>query len=245
MLNSPYTVSIEETEYLEQEVNDIGPKFIPGLQYPLCLLNSEKKFKIDDMGTVIRRKIVKETIVSNQKEYDYDTYFKSSMSCQSFNQFLIISILEFSQHFLKHTADSPTESKSPVPIIQTPDSPTNSLPALMQPKDVNSEQEEAKSVSTAPKKRQIYSIKTKTTIKRNVSLDQEKLTSNKDNEEMKIDKSPASKSVVDLQLSKLSPTLNVKEIFNKTNENFNEELEKLRKDLDEKLSRFRNKSTEV
>lgn len=78
VLNSPHTVSIEETEYLEHEVNDIGPKFIPGLQYPLCLLNSDKEYKIDDMGTVIRRKIVKETIVSNSKEYDYKTYFKTS-----------------------------------------------------------------------------------------------------------------------------------------------------------------------
>ena len=84
ILNSPYTVSIEESEYLENEINDIGPKFEPGFQYPLCLLKSHKNSEINYLGTVVRTKIVKQTIVTNGQEYDYNNYFESS-KCWSVN----------------------------------------------------------------------------------------------------------------------------------------------------------------
>ena len=81
VLNSPYTVSIEESEYLENDVRDIGPKFEPGFQYPLCLLQSHKNNAIDEMGTVVITKEVKKSIIANGKEYDFNNYFESSMSC--------------------------------------------------------------------------------------------------------------------------------------------------------------------
>jgi len=69
---------VEESEYLESDVRDIGPKFESGLQYPLCLLKSHQNRAIDEMGTVVRTKVLKKSIVANGKEHDYKNYFQSS-----------------------------------------------------------------------------------------------------------------------------------------------------------------------
>lgn len=78
IFKSPFYPIIEETEYLKNELTDMAPKLIPGLQYPLCLLKSEKEYNLDEMGTVIRRKVLKERIVANEREHDYVTYLKTS-----------------------------------------------------------------------------------------------------------------------------------------------------------------------
>lgn len=63
---------------MENDVRDIGPKFEPGFQYPLCLLKSHRDTAMDEMGTVVRTKVKKKSIMANGSEYDFKNYFESS-----------------------------------------------------------------------------------------------------------------------------------------------------------------------
>ncbi|UXI18960.1 Sel1 repeat-containing protein 1-like protein [Sarcoptes scabiei] len=89
IFGSPFYAKIEETEYSQSHLNDIGPKFTPGLQYPMSLLNSDKKFDLYDVGIVIRKKILNRVIISNGREYNFEEYLeqfrKESRSNAVFN----------------------------------------------------------------------------------------------------------------------------------------------------------------
>lgn len=75
VLLSPYFVTIQDADYLKQNVQDIGVKFNPGVQYPLNLLKTEQ-FGFQTLGTVVRKKILKKSIIVQDKEYDYESYLQ-------------------------------------------------------------------------------------------------------------------------------------------------------------------------
>lgn len=59
-------------------MRDIKPAFELGQQYPLCLLPEQAHRSLDEMGTVVRKKVLKRSIIAGGKEYDFDDYFEKS-----------------------------------------------------------------------------------------------------------------------------------------------------------------------
>lgn len=100
VLSSPYFVTIQDADYLKQNVNDIGVKFNPGVQYPLSLLKTQK-FGFQTLGTVVRKKILKKSIIVEDKEFDYDSYLQDLQKTYE-NEIDEISSRTISKNLLKN-----------------------------------------------------------------------------------------------------------------------------------------------
>ncbi|XP_027194559.2 regulatory particle non-ATPase 9 [Dermatophagoides pteronyssinus] len=111
IVGSPYYAMIEETEYLQQESNEIGPKFIPGMQYPLCLLRTDQEYGLDEIGTVIRKKTIRKSIIIKGKEYDYYNYLERLQKSRQF-EYPFTNV----QDILKEIKISNDHNKKPMSI---------------------------------------------------------------------------------------------------------------------------------
>lgn len=249
VFNSPYTVSIEESEYLDGEITEIGPKFEPGFQYPVCLLKSHRNWPLENMGTVVRTKVVKKSIVANGKEYDYNDFMNSNYREDIHQNPNDTNSLEH----VSRKSLSFTESK-------------NSFSNTSKPtKARNQEQREIQNGNGA-----IDSEKTTTTLERvtkkitkisNRKVSFEKLTNNfakkikektkipllkgsLDNgkEDQRVNKEIPNIKIVEennFKQSQKCPTL--KEMMDQNSKQFNENLNKLKKTLEQNLSQYKTR----
>ncbi|KAH7637242.1 26s proteasome non-atpase regulatory subunit 13-like protein [Dermatophagoides farinae] len=112
IFGSPYYAMIEETEYLQQESNEIGPKFIPGIQYPLCLLQTDQEYGLDEIGTVIRKKTLRKSMIIKGKKYDYYTYLERLQKSRQFE----CSITNVNDNSLKNVKISIKHNKQSMSI---------------------------------------------------------------------------------------------------------------------------------
>lgn len=144
--------------------------------------------------------------------------------------------IEFSQHFLKQSENIGSIDKSPSPTlsIPSPDSPIEKNLV----RNVDSQLESVPSntninnIIKAPV--ETISFKTKTKMKRNISLDHAKLMEDENSETKKLSSYSASET-----------TLPWKVIFDHNNENFNEDIEKMKIDLEQKIEKFKRKKAVV
>lgn len=117
-------MKIEETTYGENDLADIGPKCRVGYQYPLCLIDRFKNAKIDEMGTVIRKSVVKQMIVTYNKEYEFNDYLTTSNvsppNCPSGVSNLFQYLLEFRPYFLSSSIEERIYSKNSSSVDNVP-----------------------------------------------------------------------------------------------------------------------------
>lgn len=78
VFESPYRATIEDTTYAGYDFTDVGPKCKVGYQYPLCLIDGFKTAKVDEMAMVVKKKTIRQVIVSNGEEHEYHSYFATS-----------------------------------------------------------------------------------------------------------------------------------------------------------------------
>ena len=78
IMNSPYTVKVEDCSHdsmrdNEQSTGITSPtKFIPGLQWPVNALSRSDSFCLENCGTVVRRKVLKQSIVLNGRQQTFE-----------------------------------------------------------------------------------------------------------------------------------------------------------------------------